>query len=187
MNRSIIGIVGRSRVGKDTTARILRELLLPHERPFEVHHIAKPLKDSIMSMYHLTEEQLHGNLKDVVDMRYGHSPRELCTIWNNKLTNLHGPRFLIHRFFEAQDVPSSKGLIIPDVRFCHDSYEIRRRGGLLLKVVRTKFPLQLPCENHIDGLSADITITNDSDVESLHKNIKDNVIPLIKSKMTRCS
>lgn len=131
-------------------------------------------------MYGLSHEQLYGNLKDVVDLRYGHSPRELCTIWNTKLTHMHGPKFLVHRFFEMQDA-NPANIIIPDVRFCHDCYEIRRRQGILIKIVRTKFPLHIEGEGHIDALAGDITITNNSSLESLQKTIKDQVIPLIKT------
>ena len=182
MAQNIIGILGRSRVGKDTTAHILRDELYKITKPtFEIRHIAKPLKDSIMTMYHFTEEQMHGNMKDVVDLRYGHSPRELCGIWNHKLSHLHGPRFLIHRFFEIHTPIEFTNLIIPDVRFCHDCYEIRRRGGILIKMVREKFPLQLEDEKHIDGLSGDVTISNDEDIESLQNKIKEHVLPLIKT------
>lgn len=195
MQRSIIGILGRSRAGKDTMATILCELLTKKtpERTFEIQHIAKPLKDSITSMYSLTEDQMHGSLKDIVDMRYGHSPRELCMIWNNKLSHLHGSTFLIHRFFEKHDIDQSKpssslrsshtSLIIPDVRFAHDCYEIRRRGGILVKIVRNRFPMQLDQENHIDQMGADISISNDSDMDALKQNIIDQVIPLVEAKM----
>lgn len=184
MKRNIIGILGRSRVGKDTTARIVRELL-GSTIPYEIHHIAKPLKDSIMSMYHFSEEQMHGNMKDITDMRYGHSPRELCVIWNKKLAHLHGPTFLIHRFFEEYEQNVATNIIIPDVRFPHDCYEIRRRGGILIKVVRNRFPLQRAEEAHIDQLGADVTISNDSDIETLQQNILEYVVPLIKTQMAR--
>jgi dephospho-CoA kinase len=179
MKQNIIGILGRSRVGKDTTARILRDTF--GSIPFEICHIAKPLKDSMMAMYQFSEDQLHGNLKDVLDMRYGHSPRELCAIWNHKLSHMHGPKFLIHQFFEAHSPHNFPNIIIPDVRFCHDCYEIRRRGGLLLKIVRSKFPLQLDDENHIDRLTGDVTIANDSDIETLQNKILEQVVPLIKA------
>lgn len=179
MQRKIIGLVGRSRVGKDTVARLIKQLL--PETDFEIHHIAKPLKDSIASMYRLSSEQLHGNLKDVVDMRYGHSPRELCTIWNYKLTHLHGPRFLVHRLFESLDENHKNNIIIPDVRFCHDCYEVRRRNGILVKVVRTRSPVLLSEEDHIDQLSADVTIENDSTLEILKNKVNECIIPLVKS------
>lgn len=134
-----------------------------------------------MAMYQFTEDQLHGNMKDVVDMRYGHSPRELCGIWNHKLSHLHGPKFLVQRFFDTHDPTTFPNLIIPDVRFSHDCYEIRRRGGILVKVVREKFPLQLEDENHIDGLVGDVTIANDANIETLQKRIREHVVPLIKT------
>lgn len=187
MKRNIIGILGRSRVGKDTVAKIIKDVLEP-TIPFEIHHIAKPLKDSVMGMYHFTSEQMDGSLKDVIDMRYGHSPRELCIIWNNKLSHLHGSTFLIHRFFEESDKRNDANIIIPDVRFPHDCYEIQRRGGILLKVMRVKTLFLRTEEAHIDQLPANYIIHNDStSMEELQQNILDNVIPSIKSKMTRSS
>jgi hypothetical protein len=65
----IIVLCGKSRSGKDTAATFLKEL------GFIRVAFADKLKDHCMSMYNLSQQQVHGNLKDQIDSRYGVTPR----------------------------------------------------------------------------------------------------------------
>lgn len=177
----MIGILGRSRVGKDTVANLIREM---SPVPFQNMHIAKSLKDSLQSMYDLSNDQLWGISKDIPDMRYGGmTPRELCSAWQKKLFNMHGHDFLIKRMLIQYDNSHKPhpNIIIPDVRHPHDCYEIKKRNGIIVKIVRTPNTIILSSEDHIDKMHGDITLHNKSSIENLRVQIQRKVLHLIKT------
>lgn len=174
----LIGLMGRSRVGKDTVAGILMDVLKP--TPFEKVHIAQPLKEALSCVYGFGHSQLFGNSKDQVDLRYNQTPRELCSGLSHFLMNTHGPDFLVRRTFERYDsARESRGVppfwIIPDVRFQHDYDAIKRRGGVVWKITRMHVPIYITHESNIDGLPCDAVIHNDADIHTLREMIHSQV------------
>jgi hypothetical protein len=150
----------------------------------ETMYIAGTLKDTLRTLYDFDELQLHGKLKDVCDPRYGYyTPRDLCSLWNEKLMEIHGKDFLVKRMFRPYDASKIKpNLIITDVRYPHDCEEIRRRQGIIVKVERRHLPIKLSHEEHIDGMYGDITVYNTGDLFSLYRQVKYKVLPrLIES------
>lgn len=182
----LIGLMGRSRVGKDTVAEMLKELLKP--APFETVHIARPLKDSLAAIYGFNHAQLYGDPKDVVDPRYQRTPREMCASLSHFLMDKHGKDFLVRRTFERYDMHRTQHgahpfWIIPDVRYMHDYVAIKRRGGLVWKITREDMPLHLACENHIDLLPCDAFIRNDADLKAL-RHVLRALIEMERTKRT---
>lgn len=171
----LIGLLGRSRAGKDTIAEIICTLSKP--TPFQCVYIAKPLKDAMANMYGFDQSQLYGPLKDVLDDRYGMSPREICHKWSTHLMKLHGGNFLVSRTFQDYDMFKAKNgvqpfWIVSDVRFTHDCEAIKKRGGIIWKVTRPILPFTIQSESHIDHLPCDEHILNDSTKEQLYKKVE---------------
>lgn len=179
----IIGILGRARAGKDTFASYISSVI-----PVETWHIAHTLKKTIRVMYDLSSDQVTGNLKDVCDPRYGYTPRELCTLWNDNVSKVHGHDFLVKQMFRDYDHLENKpSIIIPDVRFPHDCDEIRKRNGIIIKIIRYPLPLQVSREEHIDHMTGDYVVYNTNDMNYLYEQANRNILPsLVESKMTRC-
>jgi len=65
-------VIGTKRQGKDTVADMLAEFV-PRTRKYGLTY---KLKDIVAELYDFTPEQVHGAAKDVVDPRYGMTPRE---------------------------------------------------------------------------------------------------------------
>ena len=62
----IIGISGKKRSGKDTISDYLIQ-----EYKFIKYGFADPIKDIAKIIFGFTEEQLYGNEKDIIDLRWG--------------------------------------------------------------------------------------------------------------------
>jgi hypothetical protein len=169
----IIGLLGRSRVGKDTAASYIINVLGDHAT--ELVRLSKPLKDAVQSLYGFTHDQVEGDAKELIDPRYGVTPRvciqQLC---EHIMTN-HGRDFFSKHVYSKWDATSydlRRHIVIPDVRYQHDIDEIRKRGGLVIKIMRTSSSIPLhPWEESIDQLFGHHTITNDADIASFHKSI----------------
>lgn len=122
----IIGIAGPRYSGKDTTATMLAECL----PKFAITHFAAPLKSMLSVGLGLSDEQLHGDMKETEDLRYGVTPRYLMetlgTEWGRNMVSrdLWFQATKSH-IAECPDVP---GWIIPDVRFENEAAFCRDHG-----------------------------------------------------------
>jgi hypothetical protein len=71
--------------------------------------------------------------------------------------------------FDKEVCQQNKYIIIPDVRYEHDLHEIRKRGGIIIKIIRNDPSLpHYEWENGIDDLIGDYTIYNSDTLENLH-------------------
>ena len=138
MVKIIIGIIGKRRSGKSTAAEYL-----VNGYSFIKISFATPLKMLCKNLFFLTNEQLEGDSKDVIDNRYGVSPRQLMqTIGNelfkrdiySRLPQLKIPPgdIWINIFKHTYDVISSKSrnsvldVVVPDVRFKREVEFLRK-------------------------------------------------------------
>ena len=71
MYPKIIGLVGRSRVGKDTVA----EYIIEQFNEYKIERLSNPLKKAVCNLYNFTPEQVESNQKEEIDKRYGFTPR----------------------------------------------------------------------------------------------------------------
>lgn len=171
----IIGLLGRARSGKDTVAGMLAEAV-PEAR---IRRLAAPLKEAVSALYGFSAEDLEGDSKDTVDLRYGVTPRDAIRHLCAAMMAYHGTDFFTRRFYEthggAGTVVGARGtLIIPDIRWAHDIQEIRRRGGVVIRVVRDLEAAGYKrhgFEDMIDGFSADFVIENDGSLEDLRAKV----------------
>lgn len=173
MYPNIIGILGRSRMGKDTAAQIVCDII-GHENT-TIYRLSKTLKEAVCVLYGFTPEEVEGPQKEVVDPRYGITPR--CAIQGlcDMLMQRHGCDFFSKQVFHAYDNGAFKGkhVIIPDIRYEHDLAEIRRRGGVIIKMSRPfgEHVPNHPWEAHIDALQGDYLVCNHGTPEQLHAKV----------------
>jgi len=167
----IIGLLGRSRVGKDTVAEYICKEATP--AGYQIIRLSYPLKKAACSLYDFTMDQVESSSKEAIDPRWGKTPRETIQSLTTYMMDYMGHDFFSRKLFDAYDQSMySQHIIIPDIRYPNDIHEIRKRGGIVIKVVRPNNPIQHSFENHIDALEGDITITNDRGVDDLHREIK---------------
>lgn len=175
----IIGIAGRKRSGKDTIANYLRD-----RHGYIVRKFAAPLKEALKSLFALSDEQVEGNQKEDADPRWGVSPRQLMQFFGTEVMQHKAQEllpeiqksFAVKRMF-IDDLP--KKTVISDVRFKHEADELKKRGALLIKVVRgiPNSSNEHPSETEVDNLECDLVIQNNGTLEDLYAQV---------NEITRC-
>ena len=168
----IIGLLARSRSGKDTVC----DYIISNYPNINIQkcRLAQPVKDAVCALYGFTPEQLEGPEKDVTDHRIGVSPRNAMVKITHDVMESMGHDFFSRKLFREFDENrnSTNTIIIPDVRYSHDILEIKKRGGIVIKVER--HALNMPkytWEDVIDNMKGDYHILNDSSIDELYYQI----------------
>jgi hypothetical protein len=170
----IIGLLARSRCGKDTVADYL--LTQYPTIPFIKKRLATPIKEAVCSLYGFTHEQVEGPEKEEVDESVGISPRQAMVHLTHSVMDCVGTDFFSKRLFRDIDRDVRNHVhIIPDVRYPHDLDEIRRRGGVIVKIERDGINKH-EWENTIDRMDGDIILHNNGTLESLFQQVRDVVV-----------
>jgi ABC-type microcin C transport system duplicated ATPase subunit YejF len=181
MTATIIGILGRSRVGKDTVASMLVKHLGPDA--CVILRLSQPLKDAVKALYGFSDEQVETDIKEAMDPRYNMSPRTAIQHICEHMMKVHGRDFFSKRLYEHEMMyHTGKTVIIPDVRYPHDLDLIRQRGGIILKVTRPFGPQpRHPWEEPIEELQGDYIIENKYDLYHIEKEVKRVITMIIHS------
>jgi hypothetical protein len=129
----LIGIAGKAFSGKDTVANWLCA-----RYGFEVMRIVDPLKKMAAELFFMSDDQLNGADKEVVDSRYGFTPRYLLQyLGTDVFKKLYKNVWVDHLVARYTDA-ASPNIAVPDVRFPEEVEEIRKlTGSSLWKVKRS--------------------------------------------------
>lgn len=157
----IIGLVGRSRSGKDTVARHI----INYAPWYQIKRIAQPVKDSLKALYSWDERHTEGELKEVVDPRVGKSPRQAMIETAERVKKESGQDFFIKSLLNTWN--NKQYIVIPDVRFQNECDLIRKNGGVLIKIERTESS-HFSWEDNIDMILTEYTLHNTS-LQNLQK------------------
>lgn len=138
--RHIIGLAGCKRVGKDTCA----DFLVAHHG-FLKYSLADPIKEVCKHMFLFDDEQLWGAEKDVVDPRYGKSPREVMQrLGTDFVRDWIGDDFWINRMRTWAD-SHNRNIVVADVRFQNEVDAIHAMGGHVLLLSRPSLGPSIDC------------------------------------------
>lgn len=157
----LVGLVGRSRVGKDTVASFFSDT-------HTVTRLAKPIKEACKAIYGWDDAVLETDLKEVLDPRVGVSPRLAMIHMTQAIRTFTDPEFFTRRLFDAWD--GTTPIVIPDVRYDHDVREIHKRGGVTIKVTRPGCPRHV-AEDTVDDLCTTYEVQNDGTVDELRVKV----------------
>jgi hypothetical protein len=156
----IIGLVGRSRVGKDTVASFF-------QGTHQVRRLAQPVKDACKVLYGWSDVEVESAAKEERDHKWDLTPRMAMVHLTHAMRQCNGSDFFTKRFFETWD---GQPVVIPDVRFHDDVKEIHRRGGVTIKITREGGP-DHEFEFAIDSLSTTHQVENNGTIEELREKI----------------
>lgn len=142
---TVIGIVGKKFSGKDTCADFLIENFY-----FKKFSFANGLKQVCKVAFLLSDTQLHDPLhKEIVDERWGKTPRELMQIVGTDLFRTHFDRtmWLKRLEMELEALPVRQDVVIPDVRF-ENEYRFVQEYAQKKGVPCFMIYIERDCEKH---------------------------------------
>ena len=85
----------------------------------------------------MSYEQLWGDMKEVLDERYGKTPRQLMQAFGTDFVRKHvGDRFWISKFESWYSTGLSARVVVTDVRFQNEVDAIKTLGGRIIKLQR---------------------------------------------------
>jgi hypothetical protein len=149
----LIVVLGKKGSGKDTFSDYIIE-----KHGFIKYSFADPLKKGLQHFFNLTDEQLYDpKLKEMIDPRWGVSPRQLFQVIGTDVFQYSLKKFLpkinsddtrthwvilFKQWYEKllnENQNQNSNVIIADGRFIHEIEEIRKMGGKIIKVIRPVF------------------------------------------------
>ena len=167
----IIGLTGKARSGKDTVAE---HLALAHG--FHHYWFSKPMKEACRSMFGWDDAHLYGDLKEVVDPRFGISPRvalqTLGTEWGRNTINSDLWILRAQKEMEQHDC-----IVISDCRFDNEAEAVLSAGGIVIEVSRADIN-EVAAHSSENGISSNLVtfrIDNSGTLQDLYKSF-DNLL-----------
>ncbi len=180
----LIGILGRKRVGKDTTADYLTD-----NYDFTKIAIAQPVKESCKIAFNLSNYDVNDG-KDILHEKWNKTPREILVwyathIFRNEINNFmpgskdnHWINLAMDKWNNLKNINENAKVVLSDVRFQNCIDIIHNNGGIIIKIVNDNVEKD-ENENHIDNLVGDYLIVNHGTQEELYKKIEEIVSSLI--------
>lgn len=177
----LVSLSYKARSGKDTIADYLVQ-----NYGFVKMSFAESLKKASKEIFSFSEEQVNGNLKEVVDPYWNQTPRYILQKVGTELFRNYFDKEIWVRSLEARIKRSdSKNICITDTRFPNEVDAVKRWGGKLIKVVRDVVPEITGVKQHESEIALesytgwDYIVYNNGTFEDLYRKI-DNLISLIK-------
>jgi hypothetical protein len=173
-NIRLIGILGKKQSGKDTVASYLVK-----KYEFKKRAMADPLKLALKEWFYFSDDQLNGKSKEIVDERWGCSPRKAMQFIGTELVrnNMHKllpddhGDFWIKNFCLFYNSTREK-IVVPDIRFPNEIEMIKNLGGKIIGVDRKFWNEDRHLsENSVNLCDADFILCNSSSIEDLHVEV----------------
>lgn len=164
--RTIIGIAGKARSGKDTVAKHLWT-----QYGFTRLAFADPVKMAAQIIFGLSNEATWGDeFKETVIPYWGKSPRQIFQLLGTECVKpFFGEEVWIKRLQISLESLPTDDIVIPDVRFEPEARWIRQMGGTVLHLQRTGVEAvnQHVSEAVVEFRLPDEIIVNDGTLEQL--------------------
>lgn len=176
----IIGFSGRAGSGKNTAAEALIRDYGAYPAAF-----ADELKRIARRVWGLSETQTDGHLKEVVDERWGLTPRQIMQRLGTEVGRAVHPdtwvRYLLDRRLARDLFPPAMLAVITDVRFPNECEAIRNLGGIVIRIERPGLAGDdsHASEKAINLLVVDHVVVNDGTIADLHRKVLEVARPWV--------
>lgn len=170
----LVGILGKKRAGKDTISDYL-------EKKYNFNKIAfaTPLKEVCKILFDFSDEQLYGDLKEVVDPNWGMSPRHMMQylgtdILRKQIKDDMWINIVRNKYLKYTKENKDYRMVISDVRFPNEIKAVHDLSGIVIKVTRPSINNkdQHESETLIDTINDyDFEVINDGTMEDLYNKI----------------
>ena len=169
----IIGITGAAGSGKDTVA----DSIVKYSDEFTKCSFAAPIKNMLKAIG-LNDAQLNGGWKDVIDERFGRTPRymmqTLGTEWGR---NAIDPEIWVKTVFYNLE----SYVVLSDVRFENEAEMVRGRGILIHMAGRKKIiPNTHGSEVGVEFVDGDLKIYNTGTLSDLFDQVSLRMPEILK-------
>lgn len=180
----LIGIAGRARSGKTTTAEHIAACL-----SLDLYHIAYPVKQACAAALSITPLQFDALNRNKKLPELNLTPREFMQYMGDLLITANS-HFLINRTKYTIETDygdhwqNTAGYVIGDVRTVNEADYIYQNGGFLIHVQRDE-TAQTPAhrtENDLTIRECDYLITNNGDIRELQKKL-DTLVDVLKHRL----
>jgi hypothetical protein len=174
----IIGITGKKGSGKDTVADFIA-----NEVPTRFYNrktpIAEKMKEIARTIWDLSYAQIRDPaLKEVVDPRWGLSPRQIMQTFGTDVGRAIHPdtwiRHCLREISHTNRIYPGSHFTIPDVRFLNEAKALREYSEpgvqtILVRVIRPDLKSEdtHSSEQEMDLIEVDYTIVNNGTLEDL--------------------
>ena len=159
----LIGIIGNKRVGKSTFSDYIVK-----KYNFRTYAFADPIKDGAKIMFNLSEEQVNGDLKEVVDDRWGFTPRQILQkLGTDCCRKTFGNDIWIKRMKIWYLKNIKDNIVISDIRFPNEAKAVTEMGGILVKIINPRVEVSKDkhiSEQLIDTIESDLIMHNNLSV-----------------------
>lgn len=126
----IIGFTGPKGSGKTAAAKALASL------GYRRMSFADPIKRVLQIIYAFSDDQLYGESKEIIDVRYGLTPRFMMQRFGTEVCRVLHPDTWVLALERGLDSLSTSKVVIDDVRFKNEVEFIHRKGGLVVYIHR---------------------------------------------------
>lgn len=180
---NIIAICGAKRSGKDVLAKCLINTY-----NYEKLSFAEPLKKAVKELFNfndiqvgIDEENAIGNEKDIIDDRWGITPRKALQYFGTEIMQYKMNELIpnINRGFFADillsKIVENKNYVISDLRFLHEYEKIKGLNIVIIKVVRpslVKIRDIHISENEYEQIPCNIEVLNEGTIEDFINNFE---------------
>lgn len=198
---NIILLVGYAGVGKTTFANYLVDKFSDNTNNIflDKYSFAYPMKKVCQEIFMLDKDQLWGKKKDKIDKRLGITPRRLLQIIGTEIFQYdiynHLPELLntiplkklwVYRFkWWYEEIKNSVKektrdfdekrfyIIIDDGRFSHEAEEIRKMGGMIIRLNRKGIKLSSDhkSETEMNKITPDLIIDLEEGLDNMYAQI----------------
>lgn len=176
MEKTLIALCGKAGSGKDTVGAFLAA-----HYGFRKFAFADLLKDVIgRKIFCLNSRQLWGGLKDVVDPRYGKTPREILQSAGMALRGCYEDVWILPLY---SFVSCHERVVVTDARFINEIKAVKNLGGRVWLIERGKTgkisnPAHVSENEFLSWRDFDARISNDGSLRDLYEKVHRNVSDL---------
>jgi hypothetical protein len=188
----IILLCAAKQSGKDVCANYI-------SKKYSYNHlkITESLKKCLKILFNFNDNQIEGNLKEIVDTKYNTTPRNCMKFLGTHVFQYEIQKLLpdMNRNFWIDKLYNHKikgfennNIIISDLRFKHEIEYIKKNCKsdiFVIEILRTNIYVDTSddTENEILTIHKDFTIVNDSSLNMFYKHI-DTVMGEISSSLS---
>lgn len=182
----IVGLSGKKRSGKDAAAQHLVDRYGYTKLSF-----ADPLKRGCMEFFGFSEDQVYGDLKEVVDPFWNATPRAILQFVGTDLMREQVQETIwVKRFLREVNAHPERRYVVPDLRFPNECEVISDVGGAVgridcnraIREERNGRPFTPEQENHASETALDdydefdFRIPNAGTLEDLHHRLVEALV-----------